>query len=116
MSVFDFPKAKETVSTKPEDLARAHRGTVGVVNNILGGKLNAVKEVTLTSSAGSTTVSDPRLTINSFVAFDPLNSDAASELAAGTLYVDSDDRRNGQFTLTHANNGQTRSFKMLIIG
>lgn len=117
MSVFDFPKAKETVSSKPEDLARAIKHTVGVLNSVLSGKMNAVKEVTLTSSAASTTVLDTRITINSFLAFDPVTANAATEQANGTLYALEADRRNGQVTLTHANNGQTdRTFKMLIIG
>lgn len=117
MSVFDFPKAPEgTVATDPKSILQAVRKVAEVVNRSLSGKLNAVTEVTLDSSVGTTTVIDPRLTINSFIAFDPVTEDAATELAAGTLYVASGDRRNGQFTLTHANNGQTRTYKMLIIG
>jgi len=117
LSVFDFPKARETVSSKPEDLSRAIKHTVGVLNSVQSGKLNALKEVTLNSSATSTTVLDSRLTINSFVAFDPVTQNAATELAAGTLYVLSANRSNGSFTLSHANNGQAdRTYKMLIIG
>lgn len=117
MSIFNFEKAPEgTGSSDPKALAQSIRSVAVVVNRILSGKLNALKEVTLTSSAGSTTVSDPRLTINSFVAFDPVTADAAAELANGTLYVTTANRRNGAFTLTHANNGLTRTYKMLIVG
>lgn len=118
MSVFDFPKAPEgTVANDPKSILQAIRKVSEVVNRSLSGKLNAVTEVTLDSSAGSTTLSDPRLTINSFVAFDPLTENAATELAAGTLYVASAGRRNGEFTLTHANSSQTdRSYKILIVG
>lgn len=117
MSLFSFPKAPEgAVATDPKSILQAVRKVAEVVNRSLTGKLNALAEVTLTSSASSTTLSDPRLTVNSFVAFDPVTSDAASELAAGTLYVAEAGRRNGAFTLTHASNGLTRTYKVLIIG
>jgi hypothetical protein len=117
LSIFDFPKAEPTVSKNPDDLARAHRNTVGVLNSVLTGKLNALKEVTLNVSATSTTVTDSRVTVNSFLAFDPVTANAATELANGTLYALSANRRNGEVTLTHVSNGQTdRTYKILVIG
>lgn len=117
MSIFNFPKAPEgAVSPQPQAILQAVRQVAAVVNRSLTGKLNALGEVTLTSSAGSTTLSDPRLTVNSFIAWDPVTSAAAAELAAGTLYVEEANRRNGEFTLTHASNGLTRTYKYLVIG
>jgi hypothetical protein len=118
MSVFDYPKAPEgTVSDEPQAIKQAIRRVAEVVNRSLTGKLNALKEITLTANAASTVIDDARLTTGSLVLFDPVTSNAATELAAGTLYVTTANRRNGRFTVTHANNAQTdRTFKLLLIG
>jgi hypothetical protein len=120
MSIFSFPRAQEGTSDQtPIGLARALRQIAGVTNGVLAGRLNAVAEVTLTSSAGSTTMTDARLTRNSLVVFDPTTANAAAEIYGGTMYVKDDgtNRKSGSFIITHANNGQTdRTFKALIIG
>jgi hypothetical protein len=81
------------------------------------GKINAVTSVTLTANVTTTVITDPRLTINSFVGFDPTTANAAAELAAGTIYALTANRNNASWTLTHANAATTdRTFKVLIIG
>jgi len=90
-----------------------------VVNNVLRGKLNAVggTAFTLTANAGSTTLTDARLSIDSAVLFDPLTANAAAELAAGNMHVSAANRMNGSWTVAHANNAQTdRSFRYVILG
>jgi hypothetical protein len=85
------------------------------MQNVRRGKTENVIEVTLTADAGTTTISDPRLSRQSVLVFDPKTANAAAELAAGTLYAST--RGKGEWILTHANNSQTdRSFQSAIIG
>ena len=87
------------------------------VRLLFQGKTNNTGEVTLTASATTTTLSDPRLTVDSVVLFDPLTANAAAELAAGTLYALEANRNNLEWTLTHANAGSTdRTFRYVIVG
>lgn len=118
MSVFSFPKAPEgAVGEDPKSMLQALRRVAGVLNSALTGKLNALGEVTLVAGGATTTLTDARLTIGSFIKFDPMTANAATELAAGTLYVLEANRRNGSFVLTHANNAQTdRTFKYFVVG
>jgi hypothetical protein len=86
-----------------------------VVNNILDGKLNSTGSVTLTASAASTAVTDERAGYDSVILFMPTTANAASEQAAGGMYVSS--RGKQTFTITHANNAQSdRTFAYIIIG
>lgn len=93
------------------------------VTHILGlamrGKLNCLGErtFTLTANAATTTLTDERLTSDGAMFFDPLTANAATEKAAGTVYVLSADRNNGSWAVTHANNAQTdRDFRIVILG
>lgn len=71
--------------------------------------------ITLTHDVTSTTVTDPTLTPNSVILFDPTTSHAAVELAAGTMFVSS--RLTGSFVIAHANNAQTdRTFRWIAGG
>lgn len=88
---------------------------VDVVNRSLQGKLNATVDVTLAAGAASTTITDARISIVSYLQFTPLTADAAAEQASGNMYVSA--QQSGQATITHTNNAQTdRSFRVLIIG
>lgn len=95
---------------------RIHRRQLAdAINRILGGKLNAVAEITLSVSSSTTTFIDQRLTVESWLGFDPMTASAAAEL--GTLHARAADRNNAQWILTHTNSGQTdRIFKVLIVG
>lgn len=87
------------------------------VNQALSGKLNAVNEVTLTAGAASTTFTDDRLSVNSFIGLMPRTANAAAELGNGTLYIADAGRLSGSAVITHANNAQTdRTYTVLIIG
>lgn len=93
------------------------RQVLPVINRHNSGKMNVVLEVTLAASAAQTVVTDARLTRFSATTFDPMTANAAAELAAGTMYVADADRRNGVWTITHANNAQTdRAFRMMVFG
>ena len=78
-----------------------HRWSIlvkNVCNSTLQGKLNTTGTVTLTSSASTTTITDARITANSFIGLTPTTQNATS--AQTTLYVSS--RTNGSAVLTHA--------------
>ena len=86
-----------------------------VVNGILDGKINAKGSVTLTASAASTVVTESRAGSDSVILFMPKTANAASEQAAGGMFVSS--RGKQTFTITHANNSQAdRSFDYIVIG
>lgn len=88
-----------------------------IVRLMLTGKLNATGSITLTANSATTTLTDARLGIDSFIDFDPMTAHAAADRAAGEPYVLTANRTNGVFTLTHSNTADTdRTFKYLIIG
>ena len=90
------------------------RDVSDVVNNILAGKQNNCGPVTLTNSATTTVVTDYRVGPESAILFMPTTADAASELAAGGMWVSA--RAANSFTITHANASTTRSFTYVVVG
>ena len=117
-----FPVAPRvtTVKTLEELRVKADEG-VRAINSAMSGKINALNDpefpFTCTAGAASTVLTDARLGVNSVIVFDPVTANAAAELAAGTIYVLTANRRNGAYTITHANAGTTdRTFRYLIIG
>jgi hypothetical protein len=62
-------------------------------------------------------VTDPTVTPDTVILFDPLTVTAAAELAAGTMVVLAADRLLGSFAITHTNAGTTdRTFRWLAAG
>jgi hypothetical protein len=89
------------------------RRVIEVVNNILSGKMNVVLPVTLAANAGTTTITDVRISYFSALLFSPLTANAAAAL--GVIYVSS--QKSGSAVVTHANNAQTdKSYNMAILG
>jgi hypothetical protein len=81
------------------------------------GHLECSVLLTLTAGAASTTLTDPRISIQTAFGFDPLTSNAALEKAAGTLYATEANRGTGSIVITHANNGQTdRTYIVTMLG
>lgn len=79
------------------------------------GKLNNTGSVTLSAGVASTSVSDARVGINSFIGFTPTTANAASETGAGTMFLST--RGDGFFVITHANNATAdRTFAYCILG
>lgn len=109
MTTPGYPTAPEAWSNEVE-----HRRKIARTSNLaLGGKLNAVTQITLTANSATTTVTDARIGASTFFGFQPLTADAAAAL--GGLYVSS--QANGTATLAHANNAQSdRTFRVLLIG
>ena len=85
-----------------------------VVNNVLEGKLNSTGTVTLTNSSATTVVDDKRVGVDSIILFMPINANASTEQAPGTMFVSS--RGKQTFTITHNNNANTRTFGYIVIG
>ncbi len=90
------------------------RRIVDTVNRSLSGKLNVTLSVTLTANAASTVITDARISAFSALMFAPLTANAATEQAAGGLYVSA--QQSGQATIQHANNAQAdRRFRVVIL-
>lgn len=97
-----FPAVSEWASRLALELER-----------LVNGDLPVTGEVTLTPSAGTTTVSTPAMTMAKKVVLFPLTANAAAEVGNGTMYVSSRDK--GSFTITHANSATTgRDFQWVI--
>lgn len=90
------------------------RDVSAVVNNILAGKQNNCSTVTLTNSATTTAVTDYRVGPESAILFMPTTAAAATELAAGGMWVSA--RAVNSFTITHASATTTRSYTYVVIG
>ena len=88
------------------------RATAEIVNQCVDGKMNVTGQVTLTNSATSTVVTDIRVGAESLIVFMPITADAATELAAGGMYVSSQGKQT--FTVTHASTTTTRTFRFAI--
>ena len=126
MSFKGYPGVPDRPGTEHEENIRQFVVQLaGLGNRLNRGKANfAVDQsgdgsltVTLTANVASTTVTDERLSYYSGFEFDPMTANAATEKAAGTIYVTQANRLNGSCVITHANNAQTdRTFRMLVFG
>ncbi len=82
------------------------------------GKTNNTDEVTLTLNSATTivTLAPGRLGQDTVILFMPTNANAATEFGAGVIYVSARDVLNYNFTITHQNNANTRTFKYILVG
>lgn len=79
------------------------------------GRQNSVGDVTLTPSAGSTTVNFVNCSLGSRVFLFPKTAHAAAAVA--TTYITAANILQGSFTITHANDAQVdKTFSFLCIG
>ncbi len=86
-----------------------------VVNNLLRGKLNVTRDVTLTANAATTIVNDPRIGGTSSIQLMALSANAAAEIGNGMIWWSAPGDQT--VTLNHANNAQTdRTYRLTIIG
>lgn len=111
------PPPPDAGNDSPAALRQFARQLAQGVAMLFQGKTNNVLTFTCAAGAASTVLTDPRLTIDSFVAFDPVTANAAAELAAGTIYALEANRLNTTWTITHANAGTTdRTFRVVVVG
>lgn len=103
----------EGVSTSgPFDHAFSHR-LARVLNGVLGGKMNAVTDVTLTANTTTTTISDQRIGPYSFIGLTPVTANAAAVVAS--TYISARDQYTA--TITHPNDANAdKTFVVLIVG
>lgn len=117
MTGFFQPPAERPAGNDVSSLIRFAVELGRAIRLLFQGKMNVVTTLTLTANTGTTTFSDSRLSIDSFVALDPLTANAAAELAAGTVYALQANRNNQTWTFTHANAATTdRTFRVVILG
>ena len=90
------------------------------INTLLKGKMNAVTSITLQPNSATTTLTDERITSNSFIGFMPTSASAA--IANPTIWVSGRKPADlvgtkGTATINHANTADTdKTFVLLIIG
>lgn len=89
------------------------RQIVQSLNRVIEGRLDCYGTVSLAAGVTTTDVEDTFVSENSTIVLSPRTANAAGALA--TTYVSA--KRNGGFTLTHANAGTTdRTFDYAFIG
>ena len=85
------------------------------IQQLCQGRSNAVGTITLKTSSGTTTATDPNCAIATTVLLTPITANAAAEVGNGTMYVSA--VANGSFTITHANSATTgRTFFYALLG
>lgn len=83
------------------------------INRLNSGKMNVTLDVTLTANAGTTTVTDARISDVCALILVPKTANAVAALA--TTYPSS--QSSGSAVLTHTNDAQTdKTFRLAIIG
>ena len=91
------------------------RRIVESIRALYQGRSDAVGSVTLTPSAGTTTVTTVSCGLGSKVSLTPTSANAAAEVGNGTMYVSAVSQ--GSFTITHANSATVgRTFDWSIKG
>lgn len=92
------------------------RRIVDGVNKALSGKINVVLPITLTASAGTTTVIDARIGAYSAFLYEPLTTNAFAAWVTSP-YIIATDKRSGQATLAHVNDANAdKSYNLVILG
>lgn len=86
---------------------------VDAVNRLNQGKANVTLVATLTANAATTTLTDARISAQSFIDGSPHTANAAAA-KAGMYYSE---KKKGSVVVNHANNSQTdKTFTFVIIG
>lgn len=83
-----------------------------ILNLAMQGKLNATLDVSLATSTTRTTVTDARISVDSYLDFSPSNSTAAASRTS--IYRFS--QASGSAVLGHDSTTATRTGRLLIIG
>jgi len=101
----DRPEGTEQILGDPRRLEDALRG-------IRNGLTDMSRDVTLTLSAATTTVTHYGVSTKSWVGLMPLDSTTAAEYGLGTTWVVP---AKGSFVINHPNNGTTRKYRYLVM-
>lgn len=109
-----YPAGRPGVQISFPNVTENLRQVAQGVNRLMQGHGNWTAFVTLAPNAGSTVVTDTRISGATFAGVMPQTPHAAAEIAAGTMSFVCGD---GTLTITHANNAETdRTFTMCMIG
>lgn len=94
---------------------RQHRTEIARTANLaMRGQSNNSFQVTLTPSATSTVITDPRISLQTAVHLSAITASAATALASGSLYVVAAD---GTATIHHPSNAATdQTFAVSLVG
>jgi hypothetical protein len=106
-----------TFTVPPKDLedGRKHRRDLAAGQEALfNGRSNNVLDVTVTDSAGSTTVTDARIGVNTVAICIPTSVNA--EAAAINPYRDISAPVNGSMSLIHTNDANSKTYKVILVG
>ena len=110
MTVSNFP-------VPPKDLedGRKHRRDLATSQEgAMLGRTNNVLDVTVTDSAGATTVTDSRIGVNTVAICIPTSVNA--EAAAITPYRDFSAPVNGSMSLIHTSDANSKTYKVILVG
>ena len=106
-------RAYRNVPLEWADPADHRRLIAESVNDILGGKINSLGDLTLTEDSATTTLTDSRIGPDSFIGF--MATTANGAIALQTMYVSARGKQTA--TITHTNNSQTdRTFRYVVLG
>lgn len=108
MSIPGYLTVPETGNNDVEHRRQIAQG----VNRALAGKLNAVRQITLTPASATTTIEDARITPSSFIGLQPMTLNAVQ-----MSYLYTSAQTNGSVTFTHPSDAAVdRTFNMVIVG
>jgi hypothetical protein len=110
MTVSNFPLP----ATDLTDEKKHRRQLSDAARSVLAGRTNNVLDVTVTDSAGSTTVTDSRIGVNTVAICIPTSVNA--EAAAITPYRDISSPVNGSMSLIHTNDANSKTYKVILVG
>lgn len=93
----------------------AHRKRISEWSKeVMRGKLNNVGSITLATGTTTTTVTDDRVGIHSFVGMMPTTANAASAQALGSMFIVPG---SGSFIITHNNSASAdKTFTYCVLG
>jgi hypothetical protein len=101
------------IPSAPPGYSQTWGKTLGNILNSVVGKTNNGTTLTLNANAGSTVLTDPRLFVNSVLAFMPQTAHAAAALTS--LYVAT--QTKGTATISHPNDANTdKTYRIAILG
>lgn len=122
MSSQGYQSIPETLTDKDETsvAAKEHRRKIArAVNGMLQGKVNCTLDVVVTASQTSTIITDPRLTIFSFLSTMAFDANGKADEVAG-IYFDTFASGVGgaaaSITMHHRSDASVRSLRILILG
>lgn len=89
------------------------RKVAEVANSLRDGKINTVSTVTLTANTTTTTITDPRISANTFIGLMPTTATAQTAMGAGWRIACTE----GQAVITHNNTADTdKTLQYAILG